>query len=400
MSPTISSTPRHGRKVRGRVDSDPVKFVKNLMDKEELPLSALRREAQRLANAKSLNRFMSKLEIESVSHSCLVDYLYRIMVFISMAVTNRRNWCDAPSLDLALVLTFDDMRAMLFSARDASKMSAAIKFMFPEVSRNGALSLPRAHRAVKTWMVRDPPAQRIPFPWLCLAAVLGVLLWENKIAIALPLLIQFVTYLRPGVCDAITVGQLVAPSPIAGTGFQLWGILLNPREMKKAGKTGGFDDAVLLDTHLSLHDFLKVLIHGKPLHAPLWGVTGAVIIENFKRVTNVLGMDAVDACRYRLRHGGAAHDLLSQCRSLTEIKSRGHWSSESSVKRYTKATRSLKLLSLVDKQVLEYGRQVSDQLERVLRRSVVLAPPPTRLAINASNNKASAPKKRGSVTKR
>jgi hypothetical protein len=111
-----------------------MKFVKNLMDMEELPLAALRREAQSLANARSLNQFMSRLEIESISHACLVDYLYRILIFLSVAKMSQRSWCDAPSLDLTLVLTFDDMRAMLFSASDASKMLAAIKLVFPEVS--------------------------------------------------------------------------------------------------------------------------------------------------------------------------------------------------------------------------------------------------------------------------
>ena len=71
--------------VRGRVDSDPMKFVDNQMDMEKSPLTALRRKAQSIAGVHNLNQFTSSLEIEKMSHACLVDYLYPISVFMSMA---------------------------------------------------------------------------------------------------------------------------------------------------------------------------------------------------------------------------------------------------------------------------------------------------------------------------
>lgn len=288
---------------------------------------------------------------------------------------NLRDWCDATSLDLVTVLSFDDMKAFGMTAPDGSKMLAALKFFIPEISRIGSSSLPRCHRALRAWMLRDPPPQRTPFPWLCLTAVIGVLLWESDVVVALNLLIQFITYLRPGVCDSLCVSQLVPPSPVAGQGFQVWGILLNPREYKIASKTKGFDDSILLDTHLWIADFLHMLRRNRSGQTRLWPMSALQILERFRHAIQVLQLQSMDPCRYRLRHGGASHDLLTQQRTLSEVKNRGHWASDSSLRRYTKVTRSLRLLSQLDPRVLQFGKQVSDNLEDMFHLKIRIPPP-------------------------
>lgn len=39
-------------------------------------------------------------------------------------------------------------------------------------------------------------------------------------------------------------------------------------------------------------------------------------------------------CLYGLRHGGASHDTLNRLRSLQQVKERGRWVTDSSVRRY------------------------------------------------------------------
>ena len=45
-----------------------------------------------------------------------------------------------------------------------------------------------------------------------------------------------------------------------------------------------------------------------------------------------------DPSLYRLRHGGASHDAATRMRTLQEIKRRGRWASDTSLRRYEKRT--------------------------------------------------------------
>ena len=61
---------------------------------------------------------------------------------------------------------------------------------------------------------------------------------------------------------------------------------------------------------------------------------------------------------YSLRHGGASDDLLSKRRTLAEIKSRGRWTCDNSLKRYAKATRLQMELARLDDDVVRFGREI------------------------------------------
>ena len=59
---------------------------------------------------------------------------------------------------------------------------------------------------------------------------------------------------------------------------------------------------------------------------------------------DALQMDHMGVELYSLRHGGASDDFLTKRRTLPEIKHRGRWRADSSVRRYTKIARALKEL--------------------------------------------------------
>ena len=85
--------------------------------------------------------------------------------------------------------------------------------------------------------------------------MLGYLCFNKDIIAAVNILVQFTTYLRPGVCDALLVQQMV-PAKLAGLGLHLWAIHLYPAELLAPGKTGGYDEAVVIDnTHGWDHSF-------------------------------------------------------------------------------------------------------------------------------------------------
>ena len=55
--------------------------------------------------------------------------------------------------------------------------------------------------------------------------------------VALKWLLMFHTYLRPGECDKLTVGQLVRPTPAARHAlYQQWGILLHPAGVRRQAR--------------------------------------------------------------------------------------------------------------------------------------------------------------------
>ena len=118
----------------------------------------------------------------------------------------------------------------------------------------------------------------MPLPCLALTAILGFLCCHGDFVVALNLLVQFRSYLRPGACDVLRVSQLIAPTLAAGIGFQTWGLLLNPIEDKVPGKTGIFDSAVMLDTDMWLEPFYRLLIGQRHPFDLLWPARPALIV--------------------------------------------------------------------------------------------------------------------------
>ena len=47
----------------------------------------------------------------------------------------------------------------------------------------------------------------------------------------------------------------------------------------------------------------------------------------------------VDVVLYRMRHGGAFHDIVNGQRPVLEVKKRGRWANDKSLKRYAKGVR-------------------------------------------------------------
>eukprot|EP00973_Karenia_brevis_P011077 1499185-Karenia_brevis.AAC.1 len=139
------------------------------------------------------------------------------------------------------------------SAEDANKLIAALKFFLQTFSSATELQIPRAYRALRGWHRLAPNRQRLPLPWVICAAIIGVMIWQGNHFHAVSLLVQFRSYLRPGEIDRLKVKNLVRPTPVAGSPYSLWGIVLNYTEDLVAGKTGIYEASVLLDTEIWMH---------------------------------------------------------------------------------------------------------------------------------------------------
>lgn len=141
---------------------------------------------------------------------------------------------------------------------DGSKLIAATKHMVPAFRRQGPVRLPRAERALTAWRKASPERQRAPLPRLAAAAMVAyaaTVLAEPKIAAKW--LLAFDTYLRPGEIDRLKVEQIVPPCDMSAEGtYGLWSVLIHPLRDLCPGKTGLFDEAVLIDD-VSLAPLLK-----------------------------------------------------------------------------------------------------------------------------------------------
>ncbi len=60
-------------------------------------------------------------------------------------------------------------------------------------------------------------------------------------------------------------------------------------------------------------------------------------MKQYQIATSVLKLKNLETSMYMLRHGGARADFLLRRRSLSDIKLRGRWTSDASLRRYQKS---------------------------------------------------------------
>ena len=111
---------------------------------------------------------------------------------------------------------------------------------------------------------------RLPLPWICVAAILGTLIASQKVEEAVAVLLSFLMYLLPSERDTLTPTQLVPPAPSGGDTYRLWGIILAPLKGTRPGKTGQWDEAILLDSCPWLHGTLLTLFRRAPSNRRVW----------------------------------------------------------------------------------------------------------------------------------
>ena len=187
---------------------------------------------------------------------------------------------------------------------------------------------------------------------------------------AVKLVLRFKTYLRPGECDRLVGRNLIRPQPLAGLHYQRWGLNLHPVEHGTAGKTQGFDESVVIDTDLWLGEILEQIKVQVADDQTLWTSSVAQNIERFHAIASHLGLGPLGPSRYALRHGGASEDLLSGLRSLDAIKKRGRWSTDASLRRYSKETKLLGEISKIPASSIALGKFAIENMQAILTQRI------------------------------
>ena len=273
---------------------------------------------------------------------------------------------DPTQVDNILVEYLQDLFDSGVKLDSGIRIHAAIRFFHPHLGKSASGSLPRCLRALRGWKNADPPLQRMPLPIEGLGAILGFCIATNRREMAIHLFIQWLTYMRPGETSNLLVGQVIPPMSSFLGSLQFFAVLLHPSEAKVPGKTGIFDQGILIDSDMWINPILRNLIQNRPRNAPLWSHNHNQILEVFNQAVVYLKLESLGVSMYTLRHGGASFDIMSRRRSMEEVKQRGRWATDSSLRRYVKTARLQSELHKMHPAVIQFGKMVMLELPNLL----------------------------------
>lgn len=189
----------------------------------------------------------------------------------------------------------------------------------------------RSRRCLQGWTKLDPGKTRPPLAWPLIALIVQTLLKAKEKRAAAAIMLMFVGYLRPGEATHLLEEDLVKP----GRGQKHYTLNLRPAEREEMSKVGLSDETIILDSKQipQLGTFLQKLRTGQPKRL-LFQLEASALKRLWEETLETIGLARTHAVLYQLRHSGPSHDRLMRFRSLEEVKKKGRWGSDSSVKRY------------------------------------------------------------------
>ena len=195
-------------------------------------------------------------------------------------------------------------------------------------------------------------------------AQIGMLLSEGMVLQALCLGMQLNTYFRPGENFVIRVKDVIRPT----ANKPEVGLVLAPSETKSITKTGKSDESVQINGHKAewISKGLLELCMGRPGDEQLFPFLQEEYTTNFHKSLAMLSLGSYHFSPYSVRHARPSNDFLHHRRDLADIKNRGRWKSDSSVRRYTKATKLQQLAQEIDLRVTNYGNAVMANIDEIM----------------------------------
>ena len=195
--------------------------------------------------------------------------------------------------------------------------------------------LVNSKQSLAGWRKKEPGSMRVPVPEEFLFDAMDLALEQQKLDVAMAILIQYDGYLRPSECLTLTRDNVVAPQ---GKKYPHWAIIIAPSALHQTTKTGEADDSILLGDrphnkwvgeclHLYLAHCGFELFPTLSLHSfELW----------CKQACQQLKYHSQCIMPHVIRHSAASNDAYHSRRHLNEIQKRGRWAARKSVTRYEK----------------------------------------------------------------
>ena len=224
-----------------------------------------------------------------------------------------------------------------------SRLIAAVSWALPSLAR-GAATLPRSRTAAVAFKRLAPGTSRLPVPESLVFGIAMVLAAQGRWTGAVSVMLAHHLYLRPSELGRLTWSMVVFPPP-KSLDSKFPTVTLHPLEGGVASKTREYDESMMIDwVWLG-----EVLRKEKPRHKGSDSVLNLSTTELNSWLSEAaaimkLPFDLGPITMYRFRHSGPSADYASQRRSLKEIKHRGRWVADSSMRRYQKGARVNELL--------------------------------------------------------
>ena len=184
-------------------------------------------------------------------------------------------------------------------------------------------------------------------------------------------LLCFALYLRPGEPHRIRTKHVIAPSNTT-SGARFVTIVLNPYEDGRASKTQEYDESLLIDNELLPELGRRILRHAKErgVDQPLFSVSQQQVALDLQAAAARLRVpSSMNLVMYMLRHSGASTDFALKLRTLAEIKLRGRWRGDQSLRRYEKGGRLAEQLARLPDKLRAHAVRCAQCVNAVLRGS-------------------------------
>ena len=238
---------------------------------------------------------------------------------------------DPQQLDMNLNLFLNQCFQDGMSLNEATKFLAAVIDAHPEVSAKGCL--PRARRALKGWKNLDPGNSRPPIAWPIIALVVSKMIEMGHNTVALFVLTMFATYCRPFELLLLQKKDLIRSKALS----MPWSLVLNKSEDLEQSKVGMQDECMVLNNQEMpwLGDALAAWA-SKNLSQSLFTMNYHTLRDVWKLALQKANLPEAYMVPYQMRHSGASWDIAKNYRTALEVKLRGRWATESSMKRYEK----------------------------------------------------------------
>ena len=253
----------------------------------------------------------------------------------------------------------DDLRKLKFALTQENKKEKGVWLQDPKVdSREHKVQrdrqrvkehksnlMPEVCRALQGWKRLHPTGARMPLPMPAVCGLACEMVRRGKTTMGWLTMAAADMYLRPGEAIALTEDMIIAPRTQLGSAYRTTSVLLHPWSHGRASKAGQFDDSVLLDSRDRpwMGDLMLSWKRSKAPRQQLATFTMSEWGAEFKQCCEILGLPPCHL--YVLRHSGPSDDFLRNNRSMTQIKRRGRWSQDQTVRKYEKAARSLAQMS-------------------------------------------------------
>lgn len=321
-------------------------------------VDGLTQEANDLAARSGLSRLERRSVSKVVENQYAIHY-ERFRAFCRDSGVEQPADCQ---LDSLLTDFLDHIFLEGRHVADGEKTMASVEYHHHKVRGN----LLRTRRALRGWRKEAPPQSRVLMPMLLAYGLAMALMSRSQKEMAVKVILDFDTYMRPGESIDLKNKHLVRPVKGAGPQFRWHFIIVRDFDEKQPDKVGVFDNTIALNSadRIWIGDVISTMMKGKDKEAKIFSFSMEEFRKQFGEVSKILGIPGLHP--YQLRHGGAAHDLASKARDHAQVKARGRWSTDQSVRRYTKTGKIQTLLGQLSKGSLEYCRWSQRNLKSVM----------------------------------